>query len=123
MAADASHLPSPWRRWLAVVAAVGLLLAFGAGYQFGGSGRTQLAVYTADGYVGADQASFVVGDTTYGFSSSVAWRDETGSEHDRGWPACLPKLQTVHAIRFGAAMVWHGSQGIASVLWVDCQPS
>lgn len=96
--------------------------AFGAGYGLARGGAEQVPIYTADGHVGADQASFTVGDTTYGFESSVAWRDSTGAEHPGGWPSCLPKLQTVTDVRFAGADLRYGSSGSALVVWVDCQP-
>ena len=80
-----------------------------------------LPIYTADGYVGADQASFQVGDMWYGFESSVEWTDSTGAEHDGGWPECLPKLQEVRGVRFSGAVLWHDTSGIARVVWVDCR--
>ena len=110
------------QRTLAVLAAVVVTLtAFGVGYAVGGNNATHPPVFVADGHVGADQASFQVGDTTYGFESSVSWTDSTGSYHPDGWPACLPKLQTVSAVRFAGATLWAGSVGQAQVVWVDCQ--
>ncbi len=106
---------------MAPTAVLAVLLAFGAGYWIGDRGATRLQTYTADGYVGADQASFQVGDTTYGFESSVAWRDQTGSEHQAGWPQCLSKLQPVEDVRFAAGVLWYGDSGIARVVWVDCE--
>lgn len=111
------------RRAFPVVAIVVLLavaVAFGAGYWIGGQRALHLPTYTADGYVGADQASFQVGDTWYGFESSVAWTDRTGAVHDGGWPECLPKLREVKGVRFSGAVLWHGDSGTARVVWVDC---
>jgi hypothetical protein len=105
----------------AVVAVVIAVAAFGAGYVIGGDNAAHPPVYTADGYVGADQASFQVGDTTYGFESSVSWTDSAGSFHDGGWPECLPKLQEVAGVRFAAATLWVGQVGASEVVWVDCQ--
>ena len=104
------------------VVAIGLalILGFGGGYMAAAQ-NAHVPVFTADGYVGADQASFVIGDTTYGFRSSVAWRDAAGSEHDSGWPACLPKLQAVQDVRFAGAVLRYGTTGAAEVVWVDCQ--
>ena len=110
-----------WRRW--AVALLAIVVVFGAGYWIGGQQALHLPIYTADGYVGADQASFLVGDTTYGFESSVAWTDTAGSEHPDGWPDCLPKLHEVKHVRFSGAVLWHGSSGEARVTWVDCQTS
>ena len=109
------------RRVLAPAMVLAVGLSFALGFSVRGLGRIDLSIYTASGYVGADQASFQVGDTTYGFVSSVPWTDQAGSEHPDGWPACLPKLQTVSGIRFGGAIVWHGTVGEALVLWVDCR--
>jgi hypothetical protein len=106
---------------LAVAAALVIAVSFAAGYSLRSPGPVDLSIYTASGYVGADQASFQVGDTTFGFESSVPWTDQAGSEHPDGWPACLPKLQTVSGVRFGGAVVWHGDSGEARVLWVDCR--
>jgi hypothetical protein len=110
------------RAWQRVaVAVVVLALVFGAGYWIGAQRALHLPIYTADGYVGAGQASFLVGDTTYGFEGSVAWTDDAGSEHANGWPACLPQLTEVKHVRFAGAVLWHGSTGEARVTWVDCQ--
>jgi len=110
------------QRTLAVLAAVVITLTvFGAGYAVGDNRATHPPVYTGDGYVGADQASFQVGDMWYGFRSSVAWTDQTGNWHDSGWPVCLPKLQTVSGVRFVGTTIWAGNIGQAQVIWVDCQ--
>ena len=106
---------------LALAAVLAIVLSFAVGYSVRNAGRQDLTIYTASGYVGADQASFTVGDTTFGFESSVPWTDQAGSEHPDGWPACLPKLQAVSGVRFGGAVVWHGDSGEARVLWVDCR--
>jgi hypothetical protein len=125
----------PRLRWsLALAAAVLLVvLAFGAGYWLGREARVpalaasadeaaaRVSMYTADGYTGADVASFRVGDTWYGFRSSVAWRDRAGSEHSSGWPDCLPKLQSVHDVRFAGTVLRYNGTGSATVVWVDCQ--
>jgi len=106
---------------LLALAAVLAIVSFGAGYAARSAGRVDLVIYTGNGYVGADQATFQAGETSFGFESSVAWTDRTGTEHTSGWPDCLPKLQAVTGIRFGAAMVWHESIGFEQVLWVDCR--
>jgi hypothetical protein len=114
----------PPRRPLYRGAAIALLIAvaaFGAGYWIGGDRLGHAPVYTGDGYVGADQASLQVGDTWYGFESSVSWTDSAGSFHDSGWPDCLPKLQAVTGVRFAALTTWVAQVGIAQVVWVDCQ--
>jgi hypothetical protein len=119
---EISEMTVGWSRALIVVAAVlALGLSFALGYVVRNSQPIGLTVYTASGQVGADGASFQVGDTTYGFESSVAWTDAAGAEHESGWPDCLPKLQSVQGVRFGGAVVWHGDQGLAQVLWVDCR--
>ncbi len=113
-----------WSRALIVVAAVlALGLSFALGYVVRNSRPIELSIYTANGHVGADVASFQVGDTTYGFQGTVAWTDRAGTEHPDGWPDCLPKLQAVEAVRFGGATIWHGTSGYAQVLWVDCRAS
>ena len=112
-------MPTRWPIGAAVLLAV--IVAFGAGFWIGGERALHLPTYTADGYVGADQASFLVGGVTYGFESSVAWTDSTGAEHESGWPECLPKLQAVHGVRFSGAILWHETSGIARVIWVDCR--
>jgi hypothetical protein len=107
-----------------LIAAAAVLIAagaFGAGYGLARDGPARVPIYTAGGYVGVDQASFQVGDTTYGFEGSVAWRDPTGTEHDGGWPSCLPKLQTVQGIRFAGADLRYDAFGNALVVWIDCQ--
>jgi hypothetical protein len=109
-------------RALIVVAAVlALCLSFALGYAIRDGGHVGLTIYTANGQVGADVASFRVGATTYGFRTSVAWTDQTGAEHPDGWPDCLPRLQSVQGVRFGGAVVWHDDTGYAEVLWVDCR--
>lgn len=109
-------------RWLLVVGAlVILVVAVGARYWFGGEQALYPPIYTADGYVGTDQASFQVGDVTYGFQSSVDWTDQTGAQHPGGWPACLPRVSEVKAVRFAANVLWHDSWGTAQVTWVDCR--
>lgn len=109
------------RALIGVAAVLALGLSFAFGYGVRDSGHVELTIYTANGQVGADVASFQVGDTTYGFRSNVAWTDEAGAEHPDGWPACLPRLQSVAGVRFGGAVVWHGNTGEALVLWVDCR--
>lgn len=109
------------RRWMAVAAVAALALSFGLGYAARATEHPGLTIYQANGQVGADVASFQVGDMTYGFRSSVAWTDRAGTEHDGGWPDCLPRLQSVEEVRFGGAVVWHGNVGEALVLWVDCR--
>ena len=109
---------------LPILALLALAVAFGAGYWIGGARAMHLPTYTADGYVGADQASFHVGNAWYGFESSVAWTDRTGAVHDSGWPDCLPKLQEVKGVRFSGAVLWQGDGlGVARVVWVDCRNS
>ncbi len=102
----------------ALVVAVAM---FGAGFLAGGNAATHPTVYVGDGYVGADVATFQVGDTAYGFRSSVNWTDSAGSFHDGGWPACLPKVQAVTGVRFERTTVWAGNIGFTQVVWVDCQ--
>ena len=111
-----------WSRATIVVAVfVALGLSFALGYVVRNSQPNGLSIYTANGQVGADVASFQVGDTTYGFRDSVAWTDRAGTEHPDGWPDCLPKLQAVEGVRFGGAVIWHRTTGYAQVLWVDCR--
>jgi hypothetical protein len=108
-----------------MLAAFGVLLiavvAFAAGYWVGSDRATHLPIYTADGYVGANQASFQVGDTWYGFESTVSWTDSGGTFHDDGWPECLPQLQEVKGVRIAAAVLWVDGIGVSRVVWVDCQ--
>jgi hypothetical protein len=110
---------SGWQRRAVGVLVLGLV--FGAGYWIGGQQALHLPTYTADGYVGADQASFLVGGTAYGFESGVAWTDSAGVEHLGSWPDCLPKLHEVKHVRFSGAVLWYGGSGEARVIWVDCQ--
>jgi hypothetical protein len=105
-------------------ALVGLLIAvvaFGVGFGIGGYAGTHPPVYTGNGYVGGDVATFEVGDTSYGFRSSVSWTDSAGSFHDGGWPECLTKLHAATAVRFAGTTLWAGEVGSAQVVWVDCQ--
>jgi hypothetical protein len=109
------------RRTWALAGVLIAVAALGAGYLIGADAGAHPPVYTASGYVGADQASFLVGDTTYGFRSSVSWTDSVGSFHDSGWPQCLAKLKEVAGVRFAATTIWVGQVGISQVVWVDCQ--
>jgi hypothetical protein len=83
--------------------------------------RVQLSIHTADGAVGAEVASFQVGDVTYGFRHSVAWTDAEGSFHDSGWPACLTAGDAKN-VRIGVSTLWVEDRfGWSAVLWVDCR--
>ena len=104
-----------------MVVVVVAVAAFGVGYWIRGDGEMHPPIYTADCSTGAAVASCQVGDTTYGFRSTVSWTDSTGSFHDDGWPECLPHMQTAKAVRFAANVVWVGSMGTSRILWVDCQ--
>jgi NO-binding membrane sensor protein with MHYT domain len=106
---------------LALLGVLIAVAAFGAGVWIGRDSGTHPAVYTGDGYVGADVATFQVGDTGYGFRSSVSWMDSAGSFHASGWPDCLVKLQAATGVRFAGATLWFGQVGISQVVWVDCQ--
>jgi DNA-binding CsgD family transcriptional regulator len=114
-------IPKSSRPWIAVTAVIALALSFGLGSATRSAENLRLTVYEGNGYVGADVASFQVGETWYGFRSSVAWTDRAGTEHYGGWPDCLPRLQSVEGVRFGAAVVWHGNSGEGLILWVDCR--
>ncbi len=110
------------QRTFAVVGGMLLVIAVSVGgYAAGEYNATHPSVLIGDGYVGADQATLQAGDASYGFRSSVRWTDETGSQHDSGWPTCLPRLQAVTGVRFVGATVWAGNIGQAQVVWVDCQ--
>ena len=110
---------------LAIMAGLAALLVaaavFGSGYLAGDHAAIHPSVLVGDGYVGADQASFQVGDTWYGFQSSVSWTDSAGSFHESGWPACLPRIQAVSGVRFEVTTFWAGNIGLSPVVWVDCQ--
>jgi predicted lipoprotein len=105
---------------VAVVLAVAVVV-FLSGLAVGSTGVAGVrpATLTGDGYVGEHVATLWSGDTAYGLSSSVAWRDAAGSEHEDGWPACLA-LGEVKGVRFTGAVVWHDTGGQATVFWVDC---
>ena len=107
----------------AVVAVMIAITAFSVGYKAGGNGQLQVPIVVADGYVGADQASFQVGNVGYGFQSTVEWTDSSGSMHEDGWPDCLPKLQEVKGVRIAAGILYLGDtgNGEARVVWVDCR--
>ena len=105
----------------ALAALLVAIAMFGAGCLVGGNAAAHPAVLIGDGYVGADQATFQVGDASYGFNSSVSWTDSAGSFHDHGWPECLPKTQPVKGVRFEVAKFWAGNVGLEPVVWVDCQ--
>jgi hypothetical protein len=107
----------------AVAAVVIAIAAFTVGYKVGGDGTLKLPIVVADGYVGADQASFQVGNVSYGFESSVDWTDSSGNMHIGGWPDCLHPLQEVKGIRIAAGIVYIGDTGTGTgqVAWVDCR--
>lgn len=105
------------------VVVVLLVVVFLLGLGLGATGVAGVhpGVMTADGYVGQQVATFTVGSTSYGFRSSVPWRDAAGNEHDGGWPACLTP-GAVKGVRFtGAVVSGGGTTGYAEVLWVDCE--
>src|SRR5664280_445512 len=90
--------------WAALVVAVVVASAFGAGYKVGSDDSMHEAIYTADCYTGAATvASCQVGDVTYGFRSAVNWTDSGDVGHSDSWPDCLPPLQEVKGVRFAAA--------------------
>jgi hypothetical protein len=107
----------------AVVAVLIAVASFSVGYKAGGNGQLQIPIVVADGYVGADQASFQVGNVGYGFKSIVNWTDSSGVMHSDGWPECLPKLQEVKGVRIAAGMLLFGDTGTGTgqVVWVDCR--
>ena len=105
----------------ALAAALLAAAAFGAGLFVAGDHSLHPSIYTADGYVGGDQASFQVGDAWYGFESTVSWTDRDGSFHEDGWPECLPKVQEVKGVRIAASVIWVDGIGTSRVLWVDCR--
>ena len=106
---------------LALGAIVLALAAFGVGVFVGSLGLIGVRppLMLGDGYAGERQVSITVGDTVYGASDSVAWRDAGGSEHMDGWPDCLHP-GTVSRIPIRAAVVWSDNVGQAQILWVDC---
>ncbi len=104
----------------AVLAVV--IVAFLAGTVVGSAGFIGVRVPTSvgDGMVGEQVVTLWGGDTAYGATKSVAWRDATGAEHDSGWPECLSTAGAVTGVRFQGAMVWHDTVGMGTILWVDC---
>jgi hypothetical protein len=110
------------QRFLGGLAAVLIAAAaFGIGDRVGSDGATRPPVLVGDGYVGSDVALFQVGDTVYGFRSSVNWTDSAGSYHDQGWPACLPQLEAVTGVHFVAQTVWADGTAATDIVWVDCR--
>ncbi len=105
---------------LVIVAAVCVALAVGVAAGSAGVVGVRVPVSVGDGMVGEQVATLWIGDTAYGAKSSVAWRDASGSYHDSGWPACLSTPGEVKSVHFIGAMVWHGSGGNGTILWVDC---
>lgn len=101
----------------AVVAVIG---AFGIGFWAGSQQAMHLPIYTADGHVGANVATLMVGDVAYGVRSTVDWTDGNGVEHAGGWPECLPPGEATN-VRFAGAVLWHENIGIATITWVDCR--
>src|SRR3954466_12143820 len=98
-------------RRIGLMGAALIALAALAGYWVGVETTSHPPIYVGDGYVGADRASLRVGDTTYGFRSSVSWTDSSGSFHDDGWPDCLPTLHEVTGVRFAGTVTWVGQAG------------
>lgn len=111
------------RRLIVVAATLAVVVAvFLAGVAVGSTGIAGVrpATMTGAGRVGDRLVTLWSGGTAYGASSSVAWRDASGAEHEDGWPACLSTLGQVSDITFTGATVWHDGMGRAMVLWVDC---
>jgi hypothetical protein len=105
----------------AVAAILIAVAAFSVGYRVGGNGEFRPTVYIGDGSSGADVATLQAGGTSYGFRTTVAWTDASGSYHSDGWPDCLPRQAQLTGVRFAGAMVMVESGGEARVLWVDCR--
>lgn len=100
-----------------------VVVVFLAGVTLGSTGIVGVrpSVMTADGgYVGQQTATLTADGVAYGLHASVPWRDATGADVDRGWPACLEQSSVPQGVRFTGAVVWAGSVGQAEVLWVDC---
>jgi hypothetical protein len=111
------------RKWLAaLVVAVVVACAFGAGYSVGSDNSSHVAYYTADCYTGIGVATCQVGNMGYGFRSAVNWTDSAGVGHSDSWPDCLPDTQVTKGVRFAAAWLPIGNGGTAAtVVWVDCR--
>jgi hypothetical protein len=108
--------------WAALVVAVVVVAAFGAGYKVGSDNSRHEGFYTADCYTGAAVATCMIGDVGYGFRSAVNWTDSGGVGHSDSWPECLSTLQEVKGVRFAAAWLPTGDGGsAATVVWVDCR--
>jgi hypothetical protein len=108
---------------LLALAAALVAAAFFVGLQLGAAGAIGFhpPTMTGDATPGEKVVSIEVGGTTYGASQSVSWTDASGSLHEDGWPDCLAAGVEARGLRFTGAMVWHGSSGMATILWVDCQ--
>jgi hypothetical protein len=108
--------------WAALVVAVVVACAFGAGYRVGSDSSSQVAYYTADCYTGIGVATCQVGNMGYGFRSAVNWTDSGGAVHSDSWPDCLPNTQVTKGVRFAVAWLPTGDNGtVATIVWVDCR--
>jgi hypothetical protein len=111
------------RRLIAMAAALGIVVVvFLAGIAVGSAGIVGVrpATMIGEGRVGDGVVTLWSGGTAYGATSSVAWRDASGAEHEDGWPACLSTIGPVSDLPFTGATVWHDGMGQATILWVDC---
>jgi hypothetical protein len=74
--------------------------------------------------VGDHVASIEVDGSSYGVSESVAWYDQAGILHDRGWPDCLGAAapDTAPVVRFAITNIdLPDGTSQDQVVYVDCQ--
>jgi hypothetical protein len=108
--------------WAALIVALVVACAFGAGYRVGSDSSSHVTYYTADCYTGIGVASCSAGGVTYGVESAVNWTDSGNVGHSDSWPDCLPNTQEVKGVRIAAAWLPIGDGGsAATVVWVDCR--
>jgi len=109
-------------RWVSLVAALALALLVGGaiGYVLRDH-RATATVVTGSFYAGDRQATTRVDGWSYAITDGVAWQDQQGSWHDRGWPDCLAPIGSTHTLRFAYVPVTGLPVEWRQVVWVSCQ--
>lgn len=99
--------------FLAVAVALGFLI---------GTWRSGVTIETGRADSKGDGGGSIITDGwTYGFSSDVAWTDNSNSWHDGGLPDCLPPLSSVEGLRFAWVEAKVEGTTFRPVVWIDCR--